>query len=144
MASISKVCFECGMPISIGIANCLHCGAKVGTLFDESATAPAVAQQNRWAKVPKLMDDHQRIEKAQDQANRSVIMGLTSFFPLLGLVLGIVAVVYGALATRTLKRHNIEDGRGSATAGLVIGALGIIAQTCISIYVMRLLSIIKS
>ena len=128
------------MPIAIGIANCMHCGAKVGTLFDETAIPVAVAQQSRWSKVPKLMDDNQRIEKAQDRANSSVIMGLISFFPFVGLLLGIAAVVYGTISTRTLKAHNIEDGRGSATAGLVIGSLGILAQVCLFIYVVRLIS----
>ena len=144
MASVSKVCFECGMPIAAGIANCFHCGAKVGTLFDETAIPAVVAQKNRWSRVPKLMDDNQQIEKAQDRANSSVIMGLTSFFPLFGLVLGITAVVYGTLSARTLRAHNIEDGQGSAMAGYVIGALGIIAQICLVIYVMRLLSGFKS
>lgn len=140
MASVSKVCFECGMPIAIGIANCMHCGAKVGTLFDETAVPAAVAQQNRWSKVPKQMDDNQRVEKAQDRANSSVIMGLVSFFPFLGLALAIAAVVFGGLASRTLKAHNVEEGRGSATAGLVIGSLGIIAQACLVIYVVKIIS----
>ena len=140
MSSVSKVCFECGMPIAIGIANCSYCGAKVGTVFDEKAIPSMPAHQNRWAKVPKLMDENQRIEKAQDRANNSVIFGLSSFFPLLGLALGITAVLYGTMAVRTLKAHNIEDGRGSATAGFVIGSLGLIAQACIILYAMKLIS----
>ena len=49
MTSLSKVCFECGMPISLGVANCSDCGAKVGTVFDETAIAeaPALAEAQR-------------------------------------------------------------------------------------------------
>jgi uncharacterized protein DUF4190 len=144
MASVGKICFECGMPIAVGIANCAHCGAKVGTLFDETAAPAAVSNQKRWAKAPKHMDENQKIEKAQDRANSSVVLGLTSFVPLFGLALGIAAVVYGTMSVRALKTHNIEDGRGSATAGFVIGSLGIIAQACLIIYAMKLVSVGKS
>ncbi len=140
MTSISKVCFECGMPISIGIANCAHCGAKVGTVFDETAIAATPARQSQWSRVTRQMDENERIEKAQNHANSSVILGLSSFFPLLGLAMGIAAVVFGTMAVRSLKAHKVEDGMGSATAGFVIGALGIVAQACIIIYAMKLIS----
>ena len=140
MTSLSKVCFECGMPISIGIANCAHCGAKVGTVFDETAIAAPPARQNQWSRITRQMDENERIEKAQNHANSSVILGLSSFFPLLGLAMGIAAVVFGTMAVRSLKAHKVEDGLGSATAGFVIGALGIVAQACIIIYAMKLIS----
>ena len=128
------------MPISIGIANCAHCGAKVGTVFDETAVAAPPARQNQWSRITRQMDENERIEKAQNHANSSVILGLSSFFPLLGLAMGIAAVVFGTMAVRSLKAHKVEDGLGSATAGFVIGALGIVAQACIIIYAMKLIS----
>jgi hypothetical protein len=128
------------MPISIGIANCAHCGAKVGTVFDETAIAAPPARQNQWSRITRQMDENERIEKAQNHANSSVILGLSSFFPLLGLAMGIAAVVFGTMAVRSLKAHKVEDGLGSATAGFVIGALGIVAQACIIIYAMKLIS----
>jgi len=140
MTSISKICFECGMPISIGIANCAHCGAKVGTVFDETAIAAPPKRQNQWAQVTRQMDENERIEKAQNHANSSVILGLSSFFPLLGLAMGIAAIVFGAMAVRSLKAYKVEDGMGSATAGFVIGTLGVVAQTCIIIYAVKLIS----
>jgi hypothetical protein len=140
MTSISKICFECGMPISIGIANCAHCGAKVGTVFDETAIAAPPKHQNQWAQVTRQMDENERIEKAQNHANSSVILGLSSFFPLLGLAMGIAAIVFGAMAVRSLKAYKVEDGMGSATAGFVIGTLGVVAQTCIIIYALKLFS----
>ena len=140
MTSLSKICFECGMPIAIGIANCAHCGAKVGTVFDETAIAATPKRQNPWSQVTRQMDENERIEKAQNHANSSVILGLSSFFPLLGLAMGIAAVVFGAMAVRSLKANKVEDGMGSATAGFVIGALGIVAQACIIIYALKLIS----
>jgi len=128
------------MPISIGIANCAHCGAKVGTVFDETAIAAPPARPSQWSRITRQMDENERIEKAQNHANSSVILGLSSFFPLLGLAMGIAAVVFGTMAVRSLKAHKVEDGMGSATAGFVIGALGIVAQACIIIYAMKLIS----
>ena len=124
----------------MGIANCAHCGAKVGTVFDETAIVATPKRQSQWAQVPRQMDENDRIEKAQNRANSSVILGLSSFFPLLGLAMGIAAVVFGAMAVRSLKAYKVEDGLGSATAGFVIGTLGIVAQACIIIYAMKLIS----
>jgi hypothetical protein len=140
MTSLSKVCFECGMPISLGIASCSHCGAKVGTVFDETALPEPPVRKGPWSRIAQQMDENESIEKAQNRANSSVILGLTSFFPLFGLIMGIAAIVCGTMAVRSLKELNVEDGKGSATAGFVIGALGIIAQACIILYTMKLVS----
>ncbi|HKH21291.1 MAG TPA: hypothetical protein VKB53_10510, partial [Gammaproteobacteria bacterium] len=117
MNSLRKVCPECGMPLAVGIARCSYCDALVGTLFDETALQAAPLKEKRWGRVAQQMDDHQRIEKAQDRANNSSVLALSSFFPLLGLVLGLAAVFLGVRAARTLKALNTEDGIGSATAG---------------------------
>ena len=86
------------------------------------------------------MDENEVIEKAQNKANTSVILGLASFFPLLGLALGIAAIVFGTLAVRSLIVLKIEDGLCSATAGFIIGALGIVAQACLILYAMKFVS----
>lgn len=140
MNTLSKICSDCGMPISVGIANCAHCGAKVGTVFDETAIPVAPARQSQFARVQRQMDESEKIEKAQNKANTSVILGLASFFPLLGLALGVAAIVFGTMAVRSLKEFKIEDGLGSATAGFVIGALGIVAQACLILYAMKFVS----
>src|SRR5438128_1820542 len=142
MTTASKACFECGMPLVFGVAQCSYCGAKTGTIFDE--TAP-VELPDRWKTLrhlPKKMDEQTKVEKAQDRANNSLILALSSFFPLIGIALGLGAILFGAFSMRTLKEMNVEDGRGSATAGLVIGGLGLIAQGCLISYAMKLLSIV--
>lgn len=131
------------MPLVFGVAQCSHCGAKTGTLFDETAH---VELPDRWKglrNLPKKMDEQTRVEKAQDRANNSLILGLTSFFPLIGLGLGLGAILCGVFSMKALREMNIEEGRGSATAGLVIGGLGLVAQGCLIAYVLNLMSIVR-
>ena len=130
------------MPLIFGVAQCNHCGARAGTVFDEGAPVAVADKWKRLKTLPKQMDDQTKIEKAQDRANNSLILALSSFFPLFGIALGIGAILYAAFSMRTLKEMNVEDGRGSATAGLVIGGLGLIAQGCLISYAMKLLSIV--
>jgi uncharacterized Zn finger protein (UPF0148 family) len=137
MSSLKKTCHECGMPLSVGVASCSYCGATVGTLFSEAATPVAVTKGKTQNRLIDHADTYYRIEKAQERANSSVILALTSFIPLIGLIMGLAAIVLAAMAARTLKAQNVEDGRGSATAGLVIGVLGLIAQGAYLIYILK-------
>jgi hypothetical protein len=144
MTSMTKVCMDCGMALVMGVANCTHCGAQAGTLFEVTAVHTKPDDRNSvWKRIPQVMDEHQQIEKAQDRANSSVILGLSSFFPLFGLLLGIAAVVYAGRALKALKVFNIEEGKGSGMAGLLIGSLGIFAQACLILYAIRLISLGK-
>ena len=125
------------MPLSVGVANCSYCGATVGTLFSE-ASVPAVAVKSKRRNVfNEQASYYDRIENAKERANKSVILALTGFFPFIGFFMGVAAIVLGALASKTLKAENVEDGRGSATAGLIIGALALIAQGGYVVYVMK-------
>jgi hypothetical protein len=131
------------MPLAVGLAQCSHCGAQVGTLFDEKAVVRPLAKGKPRKKIAYQMDDNQRIEQAQDRANNSSVLALSSFFPLLGLFMGFAAIFLGLKSARTLKAFNVEDGRGSAMAGYTIGAIGIIAQVCLIIYAARLMTLLK-
>lgn len=126
------------MPLSLGLASCPHCGASVGTLFSETA-APAVEKKRKHSsKLGENISYHQRVETAQERANNAVILALASFFcPGIGFFMGVAAIVLSMLAARTLKADNVEDGRGSATAGLIIGALGLIAQGGYVVYAIK-------
>lgn len=126
------------MPLSVGVANCSYCGATVGTLFSETGGPVVVTKGKRQGGISEHVDYHHRIEKAQERANNSLILALSSFFcPGIGLVMGVAAIVLGVMAARTLKADNVEDGRGSATAGLIIGLLGLIAQGGYAVYVLK-------
>jgi uncharacterized Zn finger protein (UPF0148 family) len=138
MSSLTNSCNECGMPLSVGVANCSYCGARVGTLFDETGAPAVVTKGKRRSAMGEQIDFQQRVGQAQDRANNSVIFALTSFFcPGIGFVMGVTAIVLGIMAARTLKAANVEDGRGSATAGLIIGVLGLIAQGGYAVYVIK-------
>jgi uncharacterized Zn finger protein (UPF0148 family) len=138
MSSLKKICDECGMPLGVGVAKCASCGATVGTLFSEAGAPSVVAKDRRLGGISERIDYHHRIEKAQERANNSVILALTSFFcPGVGLIMGIAAIVLSVMAARTLRAGHVEDGRGSATAGLVIGVLGLIAQGSYFVYAIK-------
>ncbi len=125
------------MPLSAGVANCSHCGATVGTLFSE-ASAPAVtAKAKRRINVNEHIDYYDKVEKAKERANKALLLGLTGFFPFIGFFMGVAAIVLAVMASRTLKAENVEDGRGSAAAGLIIGSLALIAQAGYVVYVMK-------
>lgn len=125
------------MPLSIGVASCSYCGATVGTLFSETSAPVVPAKGKRRGGIDEHTAYYDRVEKAKERANKSVILGLTGFFPFLGFFMGVAAIVLGLMAARTLKADNVEDGRGAATAGLIIGVLGMIAQGGYVIYVIK-------
>jgi uncharacterized Zn finger protein (UPF0148 family) len=137
MSSIKKSCPECAMPLKAGVATCSYCGATVGTLFSET-NAPVVGVKRKGKRgFNDQASYYDRIENAKERANKSVILGLTGFFPFVGFFMGVAAIVLGAMAAKTLKEENVEDGRGSAAAGLVIGVLALIAQGGYVVYVMK-------
>ena len=125
------------MPLSVGVANCPHCGATVGTLFSETSPPAVSVKGKRRGGFNDHSDYYHRIEKAKDRANKAVILGLTGFFPFIGFFMAVAALVLGGMASSTLKAENVEDGRGSATAGLVIGVLALIAQGGYTVYVLK-------
>jgi len=125
------------MPLQAGVATCDQCGAKVGTVFDEATFAPTLPKASP-RQLTKKSDALGEIEKAQERANNSVILGLASFFcPFLGLLLGAGAIYMSTMATRTLTANRVEEGRGSATAGLIIGILALIAQAGYLFYALK-------
>ena len=136
MPSLSKSCHQCGLPLQAGVATCDECGAKVGTVFDEATFAPTLPKAS--PRPLTKADAIGEIEKAQERANNSVILALASFFcPFLGLLLGAGAIYMSTMATRTLTANHVEEGRGSATAGLIIGIIGLIAQAGYLFYALK-------
>lgn len=137
MPSLSKVCAECGLGLEPGLAQCPHCGAQVGTLFSEAAPLPVNPRIPRRTKAVDPFGGD-KIEKAKDRSNNALILALVSFFcPVLGLAMGVSAIFLGFNALSTLKQFNVEEGRGLAVAGIVIGGIGLIAQFFYILYFMR-------
>ena len=65
------------------------------------------------------------------------LLGNDTQWDVLETLLSVAAIVLAAMAARSLKEYNIEDGQGSALAGLIIGALGLIAQGAYVVYVVK-------
>jgi hypothetical protein len=135
MLTSSNICRECGVQLRVGLAVCPYCGAKVGTLFSENAPLNHPSQRRI---LSERASSYQALEKAHDNANNALILALASFFcPGLGFIMGSIAIYFGVSSNRTLRALGIEEGRGAATAGIIIGVLGMLAQLCYTIYLLR-------
>ncbi len=55
----------------------------------------------------------------------SLVLGIISFFPLIGILLGIVATVLGIVALGQIKDKGLE-GKKMAIAGIILGVLGVL------------------
>jgi hypothetical protein len=55
----------------------------------------------------------------------SLILGLVSFIPLVGVLLGILAIVFGFIGLSQIKKNKLK-GRVLAIAGILLGIFGII------------------
>lgn len=141
MATVTKVCNECGMGITFGAATCGSCGAQIGTVFSEESFTPLGKPAPKRRGINPDAAKYEKEEKAKDRANSALVMSLASFFlPFIGAMLAVAAVVSGSLSARYLFKNQIEELRGSAIAGTVIGVLGILAQICYAIYIMKLVN----
>ena len=139
MSSVHKVCPECGVPLELGKANCLQCGATVGTVFSESSPLPPQTATKQRQRVARQISLHQKVEAAQERANNALALALASFFcPGLGFFISITGIYFGASASRTLRENNVEEGRGPAIAGIVIGVIALVAQVCVVIYIIKI------
>lgn len=68
-------------------------------------------------------------QRTSGLAIASIVCGILSlvFFwvPLFGFLLGIIAIIFGAVAIRQIGREPNLGGRGMAIAGLVCGIVGV-------------------
>ena len=132
----AKLCMTCGGPINIALANCPHCGARVGTVFSE--IVKPVENTPKKRRVAQPASPMQELEKAQGRANNSLILSLGSFIcPGAGVLLAAAAVMMGLSARRVFVQSNVEEGRGTATGGIIIGFISLIAQACYIIYFLK-------
>jgi hypothetical protein len=132
----AKSCTTCGQPLNMGLANCPYCGAQVGTVFSESPR-PVESAPKKKRGAPQASPFYD-LEKARSRANNSLLLALGSFVcPGVGFVLAVAAILMGVNARRILIQSNVGEGQGTATAGIVIGSISLIAQVCYIIYIMK-------
>lgn len=53
----------------------------------------------------------------------SLILGILSFIPIMGILLGILAIIFGFVFFKQFKEKKL-GGMGMATAGIILGMLG--------------------
>lgn len=68
----------------------------------------------------------------------SIILGVLAFIPILGLLLGTLAIIFGALALMHVKTAKVK-GTGLAVAGMILGFFGILFTIFLYILMMSLL-----
>jgi hypothetical protein len=126
------------MPLGVGVAACASCGAQVGTVFSETAPHPPAKKKGSRRRATDAKDHYQQIDKAQERANNALILALASFFcPGVGFIMCLSAIILSVIAIRTLRKNFVEEGRGSATAGWIIGVIAVIAQIGYLVYAVK-------
>lgn len=55
----------------------------------------------------------------------SLVLGIISFFPLIGVVIGILAVIFGIVALVQIKKNEL-GGKGMGIVGIILGVCGIL------------------
>lgn len=60
----------------------------------------------------------------------SLVLGIVSFIPLVGLLLGLLAIIFGIIAKSKIKK-GLYLGKGLSTAGIILGVLGILVTVAL-------------
>ena len=63
--------------------------------------------------------------RTSGKAIASLVLGIIGLF-LFGVIAGVLAIVFGALARKEIDRDPTLGGHGMATAGLVLGIIGVV------------------
>jgi hypothetical protein len=69
-------------------------------------------------------------------AMASGYLGLISFFPLLGVLTGIAAIIMGLVALKQLPRKRRQSGYGRAWFGIIAGSLGLLGHAVIILMIL--------
>ena len=115
-----RACPFCGKRIQAAAYKCMFCGA----FLEASEGRPA---------APPVEDDEPAAPgkgswmAPADQSGWAVAAGycgVLALLPVLGLLIGLAAIVMAIVALRQLSRHPALGGQWRAGAGLVLGTIG--------------------
>ncbi len=110
-------CTNCGSQLPEGANNCTNCGAPTGA----TASAAAPAAEPVTATAPEAAPaavNAAPSEAGKGMAIASLVCGLVALF-CTGGILSVLALIFGIIA----KKQGSKSGM--ATAGIVLGAIGI-------------------
>lgn len=119
MNQLTKLCPYCKEEILISAVKCRHCGEYLD---------PALRRPKHDAVDRMLLPVGRPVS-----AIAAGYLGLVSFFPALGILTGILGVVVGFMALKTLKRDPELSGAGRAWFGIIAGGLFALAQVVVII-----------
>ncbi|MGH9377003.1 MAG: DUF4190 domain-containing protein [Terriglobia bacterium] len=109
-------CPTCGKEVSEGDAFCRSCGRPLSE--DKSVSTEPVPGKEAASAVERPEQPPRR----SGEATASLVLGLFSFIP----VVGLLAVIFGHLAMASIRRSGGRMlGEGMAGIGLVLGYLGL-------------------
>ncbi len=109
-------CPSCGAEVSQGDAFCRLCGRSL------SAPNSTPAEPSLGSKTAGTAEEREEPPGRSGEATASLILGLFSFVPIIGLL----AVIFGHLAKGSIRRSGGRLlGEGMASLGLVLGYLGL-------------------
>ena len=96
-------CTRCGSALPPGAVYCPACGARAGGVATTAAAA---------------------VDRTHGKAIASLVLGIAGFV-VLPVVCSVLAIILGTSARRELAADPSQGGHGLATAGIVLGWVGV-------------------
>jgi hypothetical protein len=126
----------CAEQVQDAAVVCRHCGSTIGALAPEAAMAGAAAGASPGTATPwpqqRPYPGGMPVARTNGMAIASLVCGLLWFWGV-GSILGIV---FGHVAKNQIRASGgREGGRGMATAGQVLGWLGVATAIIVTIVV---------
>jgi hypothetical protein len=122
MSDATKNCRICGELILAVARKCRYCGEYLD---------PAARQANRPSATDRALFPVGR----PVSAIAAGYLGLLAFFPLIGIALGLAAVICGISALKTIGADPALSGKGRAWFGIVAGAAAMAIQILLIVFV---------
>lgn len=124
MPEAIKSCPMCGETILAVARKCRFCRHYLD---------PQLRREN--APTPSAADRMLMPVGRPPSAIAAGYLGLLSFLPLVGILLGLMAVIFGVRALGQINRDEGLSGRGRAWFGIIVGGLVILAQVALIVVI---------
>ncbi|HUS58845.1 MAG TPA: DUF4190 domain-containing protein [Planctomycetota bacterium] len=118
------VCAQCGRLLIVP-------GVPVAAGISDTQQEKEEMLEAEEVDEPDSLDEMQEVVEAKStmsgMAVASLVLGLVGpFLGVLAILAGILALVFGGLAVRSISRTRFVRGKGAAVAGMVLGAIDIL------------------